>query len=82
MKINSMKEISMRRLRERGVFHKKILNYNTIIEVRTHKKFENLKVELNNFKESLFNFINSGDDKINIRYNDKNKFNSIINKYF
>ena len=85
MKIKSMKEISMRRLREKSIFHtKNIFNYKykTIIEVSTHQKFENLKLELNNIKKSLFNFVNSGDDKINIKYNDKNKFNSIINKYF
>tara|TARA_B100000902_G_C26530955_1_gene537841 strand:- start:23 stop:274 length:252 start_codon:yes stop_codon:yes gene_type:complete len=83
MKINSMREISIGRLRARSIFHNKNrLKYKTIIEVSTHQKFENLKLELNNIKKSLFNFVNSGDDKINIKYNDKNKFNSIINKYF
>ena len=83
MRKNSKKRISIGILKERSIFHNKNrLKYKTIIEVSNPQKFENLKLELKNFKKSLFDFVNSGDDKINIKYNDKNKFNSIINKYF
>jgi len=78
--------ISIIKLGKMGIFNKNILNYNynTIIKVNTNQKFENLKSELNNFRESLFDFVNTGDDKIkiSIQYNDKNRFKSVINKYF
>lgn len=86
MKKRLTKGSSIRKLGKIGIFNKNILNYdyNTIIKVNTNQKFENLKSELNNFRESLFNFVNTGDDKIkiSIQYNDKRKFKSVINKYF
>ena len=86
MKKRPTKGSSMRKLRKIDIFNKNILNYdyNTIIKVNTNQKFENLKSELNNFRESLFNFVNTGEDKIkiSIQYNDKKKFKSVINKYF
>jgi len=89
MKDKINKRNFMKSIFERGIFYrkptnKKKYNYRTIIEVKTNTKFENLKNDLKNFKDSFYEFTTSGEDKVKIKidYDNKKKFNSIINKYF
>ncbi len=88
MKYKTIKKNFIKRMAERGIFNKNITqkkySYRTIIEVKTNDKFENLKKDLKNFKDSFYEFTNSGEDKVKIKidYDNKKKFNSIINKYF
>lgn len=84
IKRNFMKSIFERSVFNRKTTNEKKYNYRTIIEVKTNNKFENLKNDLKNFKDSFYELTNSGEDKVKIKidYDNKKKFNSIINKYF
>jgi hypothetical protein len=87
VKLSLIKKLKERRLSLNSNFNQKDIlpfKYKKTIVVKSYEKLDSFKKDVQSISDSFIDIIKQGDSqvKINVGFNNKQKMNQIMNKYF